>query len=97
MLGLNVPPVRSACKAAAGWVRAVADLPCSTLLMMYDCCALHHAGGEAMELQEFYEHMEQHRAAVVESAIQRYRSLTPLLGKVRGKVKQEVPLKVLNQ
>jgi hypothetical protein len=35
-----------------------------------------------MELQEFYEYMEQHRAAVVESAVQRYRSLTPLLGKV---------------
>jgi hypothetical protein len=51
---------------------------------MFYCCALHHAGGEAMELQEFYEHMEQHRAAVVESAVQRYRSLTPLLGKVRG-------------
>jgi hypothetical protein len=43
-----------------------------------------------MELQEFYEHMERHRAAVVESAIQRYRSLTPLLGKVRGKVMQAV-------
>uniref|UniRef100_A0A383W4S5 Dynein-1, subspecies f n=1 Tax=Tetradesmus obliquus TaxID=3088 RepID=A0A383W4S5_TETOB len=37
---------------------------------------------DVMELQEFYEYMEQHRAAVVESAVQRYRSLTPLLGKV---------------
>lgn len=41
-----------------------------------------YADGDVMELQEFYEHMEQHRAAVVESAVQRYRSLTPLLGKV---------------
>ncbi|WIA10356.1 hypothetical protein OEZ85_010548 [Tetradesmus obliquus] len=39
-------------------------------------------GADVMELQEFYEYMEQHRAAVVESAVQRYRSLTPLLGKV---------------
>eukprot|EP00879_Flechtneria_rotunda_P032592 GHRR01035825.1.p1 GENE.GHRR01035825.1~~GHRR01035825.1.p1 ORF type:complete len:221 (+),score=76.57 GHRR01035825.1:1552-2214(+) len=38
--------------------------------------------GEVMELQEFYEYMEQHRAAVVETAVQKYRSLTPLLGKV---------------
>lgn len=43
---------------------------------------MHVADGEVMELQEFYEHMEQHRAAVVESALQRYHSLTPLLGKV---------------
>jgi hypothetical protein len=43
-----------------------------------------------MELQEFYEHMEQRRAAVVESAVQRYRSLTPLLGKVWGIVAQAV-------
>lgn len=44
--------------------------------------ALCAAGGEVMELQEFYEYMEQNRAAAVESAVQRYRSLTPLLGKV---------------
>jgi len=35
-----------------------------------------------MELQEFYEHLEQHRANAVDAAVQRYRSLTPLLGKV---------------
>jgi dynein heavy chain len=38
--------------------------------------------GEVMELQEFYEFAEQHRARVVETAVQRYRSLTPLLSKV---------------
>ncbi|KAF8069431.1 DHC1 [Scenedesmus sp. PABB004] len=47
--------------------RLVADLP---------------PGGEVMELQEFYEHMEQHRAAAVDAAVSRYRSLTPLLGKI---------------
>lgn len=40
------------------------------------------AGDDVMELQEFYEHMEQHRASTIESAVQRYRSITPLLGKV---------------
>ena len=38
-----------------------------------------------MELQEFFEHMEQHRANAVETAVKRYHSLTPLLGKVRAK------------
>lgn len=37
-----------------------------------------------MELQEFYEYMEQHRANAVDAAVLRYHSLTPLLGKVRG-------------
>lgn len=37
-----------------------------------------------MELQEFYEYMEQHRANAVDAAVQRYRSLTPVLGKVRS-------------
>jgi hypothetical protein len=37
-----------------------------------------------MELQEFYEYMEQHRANAVDAAVQRYHSLTPLLGKVGG-------------
>jgi hypothetical protein len=40
-------------------------------------------GEEVMELQEFFEYMEQHRATVVETAAKRYHSLTPLLGKVR--------------
>lgn len=35
-----------------------------------------------MELQEFFEYMEQKQASVVEIAVQRYRSLTPLLSKV---------------
>ncbi len=35
-----------------------------------------------MELQEFYEYMEQHRTNTVDAAVQRYHSLTPLLGKV---------------
>lgn len=35
-----------------------------------------------MELQEFYEFMEQHRGNMVESAVKRYHSLGPLLGKV---------------
>lgn len=39
-------------------------------------------GGGVMELQEFYEYMEQHRTSAVDAAMQRYRSLTPLLGKV---------------
>lgn len=42
------------------------------------------SGGDVMELQEFYEFMEQHRASAVDAAVQRYHSLTPLLGKVRG-------------
>jgi dihydroorotate dehydrogenase len=35
-----------------------------------------------MELQEFYEYMEQHRTSAIDTAVQRYRSLTPLLVKV---------------
>jgi hypothetical protein len=35
-----------------------------------------------MELQEFFEHMEQRRASAVDAAAQRYRSLSPLLSKV---------------
>jgi hypothetical protein len=44
------------------------------------CCFV--AGGDVMELQEFYEYMEQHRTSAIDAAVQRYRSLTPLLGKV---------------
>jgi hypothetical protein len=36
-----------------------------------------------MELQEFYEHLEQHRSNVVDTAVKRYHSLTSLMGKVR--------------
>lgn len=35
------------------------------------------------ELQEFYERMEQARSAEVETAVKKYRSLTPILCKVR--------------
>jgi hypothetical protein len=37
-----------------------------------------------MELQEFYEYMEQHRTSAIDTAVQRYRSLAPILGKVGG-------------
>jgi hypothetical protein len=40
------------------------------------------ADGEVMELQEFYERMERHRANAIDHAVQKYRSLPPLLGKV---------------
>lgn len=43
------------------------------------------AGTDVMELQEFYEYMEQHRANAVDAAVQRYRSLTPVLGKVSSR------------
>ena len=40
-------------------------------------------GPEVLELQEFYERMEQGRGAEVEAAVKKYRSLTPILCKVR--------------
>jgi hypothetical protein len=39
-------------------------------------------GSEALELQEYYERMEQARSAAVEAAVKKYRSLTPALCKV---------------
>jgi hypothetical protein len=49
------------------------------------------AGTDVMELQEFYEYMEQHRATAVDAAVQRYCSLTPVLGKVSNKGRTAVP------
>ena len=43
----------------------------------------HNAGSEVAELQEYYERMEQARAAAVEGAAKQYASLTPILCKAR--------------
>eukprot|EP00882_Tetradesmus_deserticola_P030916 GHRQ01034922.1.p1 GENE.GHRQ01034922.1~~GHRQ01034922.1.p1 ORF type:complete len:195 (+),score=40.56 GHRQ01034922.1:253-837(+) len=76
--------------ARQGALHAVAAVQSSFVLQV--ACGVAHAGAEVMELQEFYEHMEQHRAATVDSAVQRYRSLTPLLGKVCGSSSQATVL-----
>lgn len=51
---------------------------CNSAIGMCVCLA----DKDVMELQEFYEYMEQRRANAVDAAVQRYRSLTPVLGKV---------------
>lgn len=45
---------------------------------------LYRAGCEVIELQEYYEVMERARAAAAEAAVKKYRSLTPILCKVRA-------------
>lgn len=45
----------------------------------------HTAGSEVAELQEYYERMEQARAAAVEGAAKKYASLTPILCKARAR------------
>jgi hypothetical protein len=44
-----------------------------------------YSGTDLPELQEYYERMEQARAAAVEVAVKKYRSLTPILCKVWGR------------
>lgn len=35
-----------------------------------------------MDLQEFYEHIERQRMAVLEGLVKKYRTISPLLGKI---------------
>ncbi|KXZ49756.1 DHC2 protein [Gonium pectorale] len=39
-------------------------------------------GAEVMDLQEFYEYIERHRLAALESLVKKYRTISPLLGKI---------------
>ncbi|GLI59150.1 hypothetical protein VaNZ11_000978 [Volvox africanus] len=39
-------------------------------------------GAEVMDLQEFHEHIERQRLAVLEALVKKYRTISPLLGKI---------------
>lgn len=39
-------------------------------------------GSDIMDLQEFYEHIERHRLEAVDKLVKKYRTISPLLGKI---------------
>ena len=69
-------------KSAAALEKAVSAIASADLV----ADAQQAGGGEVPELQEFYQRMEKARAAAAEAAVSKYRSMTPVLCKVREHV-----------